>query len=67
MKGEPAEKISAAVSSELSTRALNERLGGGTHRRRPGSHRYFGKKREAIAWAREEAELDRAIARSESG
>lgn len=52
-------------SSLASTRAINERLGA-THIRVSGSHRYFERKREAIQWAREEAELHRSIVKEEA-
>lgn len=56
-----------AESSALSTRAINLRLGA-THRRVPGSWRYFDKKagREgSIAWAREQAQIDKAAVRAD--
>lgn len=54
-----------AASANESTIALNRRLGA-THLHVPGSTRYWPKKREAIAWAREESEIDKTAAREEA-
>lgn len=55
-------EVDRMVSSALSTRALNLRIGN-THRRRPGSTRSFGLRREAKAWASEMSGISRAAAR----
>lgn len=48
----------ADVEANEATVRINQRLGG-THLRVPGSHRYWPTKREAMAWAREEAAIER--------
>lgn len=59
----PWDQIPETNDNIRATRAINERMGS-THGRKPGSHRYFGLKREAIQWCREEAQIDKAAFRA---
>jgi hypothetical protein len=59
------DKIERVELNEM-TRTLNTALGS-THMMVPGSHRYWPTKREAIAWAREESQIERVAAREEVG
>lgn len=61
------EDAAARLSLELSNRSINIRLNGPDALRHvPRSGRYWSVKREAIQWAREQAEIDRAAAREEA-
>lgn len=54
------QQILDQVASVETSQRINERLGGDGWTIWPGSERYFGVKREAISWCREQAEQEKA-------